>query len=155
MNLIVKIGLGVAIAIIFPLMVGLGTEAFYPAPKDPYQKCQELLPAAEEKMNPEQDPSYKKCTDEAQKAMDVYNRNVFIPITIIGFAAIAVGALYTAEAWGPVSPGLVFGGLFTILYGAGRSFTAVDKRWLFLELVVVLVGLIIVTQRYLKRDNKV
>jgi hypothetical protein len=157
MNQIVKIGLGLAVAIIFPLMVGLGVEAFYPSPENQYEKCQPLIKEVskdETVLVPESDPEYKKCLDDQEKVINTYNRNVFIPVTIIGFIAIAVGALYFKESMGPVAPGLVFGGLFTILYGAGRGFTAVDKRWLFLELVVLLIGLIVVTRRFLTTQEK-
>jgi hypothetical protein len=95
-----------------------------------------------------------KCNKDLTKEMETYNRNVFIPITIIGFVALAGGALFLSEAMGPVAPGFVFGGLITILYGAGRGMAAVDKRWLFLELLVVLGGLILVTRRYLSLQNK-
>ena len=162
MNLLVKVGLLAAVAVVFPFMIGLGIEAFYPSPKDPYEVCAEKMPVYKEGQSrptepayPEADPDYKRCLDDQKAVLNPYNRNVFIMTTIAGFAAIAGGALYfSSEAMGPVAPGLVFGGLFTIMYGAGRSFEAVDKRLLFLELLVVLVGLIFVTRRYLKLTSK-
>lgn len=150
MTTLIKIGLLVAVAVIFPLMVGLGTEAFYPAP-EPSEKCRSITEKYYPKEPTESEQAaMDKCYRDLEKETETYNRNVFIPITIVGFIAIAVGTLYFSEAMGPVAPGLVFGGLFTILYAAGRSFMAVDKRWLFLELLLVLVGLIFVTRRYLK-----
>ena len=157
MNLLVKVGLLAAVATVFPFMIGLGIEAFYQSPKDPYEVCADKMPVYKENQNrlPESDPEYKKCLDDQKAILNPYNRNVFIITTIAGFAAIAVGALYfSSEAMGPVAPGLVFGGLLTIMYGAGRSFEAVDKRLLFLELLVVLAGLIFVTRRYLKLTSK-
>lgn len=157
MNLLVKIGLLAAVAVVFPFLVGLGIEAFYPSPKDPYEVCSEKLPAYKKSQDrlPESDPDEKKCLDDQKAVVNSYNRNVFVITTIAGFVSIAVGALYfSSEAMGPVAPGLVFGGLFTIMYGAGRSFEAVDKRFLFLELLAVLVGLIFVTRRYLKLTSK-
>src|SRR3990167_10850414 len=154
MTTLVKLGLLVAIAVVFPLMVGLGVEAFYPSP-EMNEKCQTAMnrPYAKEPTQAEQ-TAMDKCNKDFEKEMETYNRNAFIPITIIGFVALAAGALFISEAMGPVAPGLVFGGLFTILYSAGRGFTAVDKRWLFLELVVVLIGLILVTRRYLQVTAK-
>ncbi|OGY25229.1 MAG: hypothetical protein A2134_02260 [Candidatus Woykebacteria bacterium RBG_16_39_9b] len=150
----IKIGLLVAIAIVFPLMVGLGAEAFYPSPKMS-DECESTMSwqGSKEPSESEQ-AAVDKCNKDFEKEMQTYNRNIFIPITIIGFVALAAGALFISEAMGPVAPGLVFGGLFTILYSAGRGFTAVDKRWLFLELVVVLIGLILVTRRYLQVTAK-
>jgi len=154
MNTFVKIGLGAAIAVVFPLMVGLGIEAFYSSPKMS-DECQSLM-GRQYKDGPSdsEQATIDKCNKDFEKEMQTYNRNVFIPITIIGFVALAGGALVISEAMGPVAPGLVFGGILTILYGAGRGFGAVDKRWLFLELLVVLIGLILVTRRYLSVTAK-
>lgn len=159
MNAVVKMGLGVAVAIVFPLMVGLGIEAFYTSPEDPYQHCLSVEPSCEGKMqcdDPMKDPTYKKCFDDQKSIVSAYNRNLFIITTIIGFVTIAGGALFLSETMGPVAPGLVFGGLITILYGTvrGLSFEAVDKRWLFLEMLAVLAGLILVTRRYLSITAK-
>ena len=150
----IKIGLLAAIAVIFPLMVGLGTEAFYPSPKMS-DECESIMSWQGSKEPSESDQAaMDKCNKDFEKEMETYNRNIFIPITIIGFVALAAGALVISEAMGPVAPGLVFGGILTILYGAGRGFGAVDKRWLFLELLVVLIGLILVTRRYLSVTAK-
>src|SRR4030042_5079163 len=155
MNTVVKMGLWLAIAVVFPLMVGLGIEAFYPSPQMS-ENCESIMQRNFGKDGPTEDQQAEmdKCNKDFQKENETYNRNVFIPITIIGFLALAGGALFLTEAMGPVAPGLVFGGLLTILYGAGRGFDAVDKRWLFLELLVVLVGLILVTRLYLSVTAK-
>ena len=153
----IKIGLLVAIAVVFPLMVGLGIEAFYESPKDPYEQCRSVGPACEEGTkcaDPMKDATYKECYDDQDAIVQAHNRNVFIMTTIIGFVAIAGGALFLSEAMGPVAPGLVFGGLLTIIYGSIRGFQGVDKRWLFLELLLVLAGLILVTRRYLSTTSK-
>lgn len=156
MSTIIKLGLGVAVALIFPLMVGLGIEAFYPSPKSAWDECVNVFPQnINEKSIPEQDPTYKACLDEKQKPIDEHNRNVFVVTILIGFVAIAAGALIYREEIAPVMPGLVFGGIITIFYGTARGFEAVDKRWLFLELVVLLLGVIVVTWRYLRFAKKV
>lgn len=144
-----------AIAVVFPLMVGLGIEAFYPSPKMS-ENCQTLQERDYGKNGPSdsQQAALNKCNKDFQKENETYNRNVFIPITIIGFVALAGGALVISESMGPVAPGFVFGGIITILYGAGRGMTAVDKRWLFLELVIVLIGLVLVTRRFLSVSAK-
>jgi len=151
----IKIGLLAAVAVIFPLMVGLGTEAFYPSPKMSEQ-CESLMQRNYGKEGPSdsEQAAMNQCQKDFNKEMQTYNRNIFIPITIIGFVALAGGALFLTEAMGPIAPGFVFGGLLTILYGAVRGFDAVDKRWLFLELLIVLAGLILVTRRYLSVTAK-
>lgn len=157
MSTFIKIGLGVAIAAVFPFMVGLGIEAFYPSPDNPFDVCSHLLNAEElrEGAAPMENPEYKQCFDGAELVFKTYNRNLFAITSIIGFITIAAGALLfgakmLSQTVGPVAPGLVFGGVITTLYGVMRGLEAVDTKWLFLELVVILIGLIFVTIRYLK-----
>ena len=158
MNNLIKIGLGLSLAIVYPFMIGFGIEAFFTPPKYPYEICREVDPGNKienqeaQKLtvrDPQLDPLYKKCFDEAQEKVDIYNRNLFLTTTAFGFLAIAFGTLLFSEKIGPVGPGLVFGGLFTILYGTARSFRSLDKRWSFAELLVVFIGIIMVTWRYL------
>jgi len=164
MNNLIKIGLGLALAVVYPFMVGFGIEAFYPPPEHAYQACLPLQP--ENKLSatdpaqpipyrdPQSDPQYKQCYDSAQEKHDIYNRNLFLITAALGFFAMAVGALLFSENLGPVGPGLVFGGLFTILYGTGRSFRSIDKRYLFLELLLIFIGIIAITWRYLKTTKQ-
>lgn len=151
----VKFGLGLAIAVIFPLMVFLGFEAFYPSPE--YENCSRYL---NEKISSgpedyqEANKDYKSCYDAWKNENDIHNRNVFLVATVIGFGAIAAGTLFFGSSIGPIAPGLVFGGLFTIIYGDFKAFNSVDETWLFLELVLVLLGLIGVTMRFIKTTEK-
>lgn len=162
MHALIKIGLGLSLAIVFPFMVGFGIEAFYAPPQEPYEMCRlvdpntKIRPAEPPVMpiDPQADAEYKACYDEAQNKTDIYNRNLFLITTAFGFVAIVVGTLLFSEKLGPVGPGLVFGGLFTILYGTTRSFRSLDKQWIFAELLIVFVGIILVTWRYLKTLKK-
>lgn len=161
-----KIGLMLCIAIVYPFMVGFGIEAFYSPPKQAYELCRPLDPntprpvtegqtaPVKNYVDPQNDAKYKACYDKAQEATDIYSRNLFLIATGLGFLAIIIGTLLFSEKIGPVGPGLVFGGLFTILYGTMRSFRSLDKRWIFIELVVVFIGVILVTWRYIRTMNK-
>jgi hypothetical protein len=162
MNALIKIGLGLALAVVYPFMVGFGIEAFYPPPKQAYEACRSVDPNSMLKpeeakqinyIDPQNDAKYKECFDNAQEKSDIHNRNLFLTATAFGFLAIIVGTLLFSEKLGPVGPGMVFGGLFTILYGTMRSFRSLDKQWIFVELVVVFIGIILVTWRYIKTVN--
>lgn len=162
MNTLMKIGLGLALAVVYPFMVGFGIEAFYPPPQNAYEECRQLDPnnkirVDESKpinfIDPQTDAKYKECYDKAQEKVDIHSRNLFLIAAGFGFLAIIVGTLLFSEKIGPVGPGLVFGGLFTILYGTMRSFRSVDKQWIFAELVVVFIGIILVTWRYIQIHN--
>lgn len=164
MNSLIKIGLGLCIAIVFPFMIGFGIESFYTSPKQAYDVCRTLDPNAsapatqttmpvKNYIDPQNDAKYKNCYDKAQEHIDIYSRNLFLIATAFGFVAIIIGTLLFSERLGPVGPGLVFGGLFTILYGTMRSFRSLDKRWIFIELVIVFIGIILVTWRYIRTMN--
>lgn len=155
MHALLRVGLALSLAVVFPLMIGFGIDAFHPAPNHAYEVCQDRMPDAARPSRPDVtprdpmlDPEYKVCYDRAQLAVDRHKRDVLLVTVVLGFGAIAAGALLFREELGPVGPGLVFGGLITILYGAIRAAGAVDKRWIFLELVLAFVGLILVTRRY-------
>ena len=148
-------------------MVGFGIEAFYTSPKQAYDICRSVDPnntptgivkPGETKPlaynDPQNDPKYKTCFDNAQEQVDIYSRNVFLIAAAFGFLAIIIGTLLFSEKIGPVGPGLVFGGLFTILYGTMRSFRSLDKRWIFIELLIVFIGIILVTWRYIKTVSR-
>lgn len=148
-------------------MVGFGIEAFYTSPKQAYEICRSVDPnntpnsisqPGETKPvaynDPQNNPMYKACIDKAQEQVDIYNRNVFLIAAAFGFLAIIIGTLLFSEKIGPVGPGLVFGGLFAILYGTMRSFRSLDKRWIFIELVIVFIGIILVTWRYIKTVSR-
>lgn len=165
MNNLIKIGLGLSLAIVYPFMVGFGIEAFFPQPKQEYEACRHLEPTAYMQKetsvnqedyipNPQKEKELQQCYDKAQEQTDIYNRNMFLITTVLAFIAIAVGTLLFSEKMGPVGPGLVFGGLFTIIYGTGRSFRSIDKTWIFMELLIVFVGLILITWRYLKVNRQ-
>ncbi len=165
MNGLIKIGLGLAIAVVYPFMVGFGIEAFYAPPQQAYEVCRSADPNTPSAVNPNEsapvknyidpqnDTKYKTCYDAAQEKVDIHSRNLFLIAAAFGFLAIIIGTLLFSEKLGPVGPGLVFGGLFTILYGTMRSFRSVDKQWIFVELVVVFIGIILVTWRYIKTLN--
>lgn len=163
MNSLIKIGLGLAIAVVYPFMVGFGIEAFYPPPQNAYEECRQLDPNSKINPNeskpvnyidPQNDAKYKACYDKTQEQVDIHSRNLFLIAAAFGFLAIIIGTLLFSEKLGPVGPGLVFGGLFTILYGTMRSFRSVDKQWIFAELVIVFIGIILVTWRYIKTVNR-
>lgn len=166
MNTLMKIGLGLCLAIVYPFMIGFGIEAFYIQPKPAYENCLKVDPNNRIRFDPgidttkplpyrepQNDQTYKTCYDKAQEAVDIYSRNVFLLAAAFGLVAIIVGTLLFSEKVGPVGPGLVFGGLFTILYGTMRTFRSVDKRWIFVELVIVFISIILVTWRYLSIHN--
>ncbi len=132
--------LAVAIAIVFVLFIGHSIHYFYEKPrldnfcnnisrtiptdscgghieptKDNFCYCEPGIKNQTRcyKSNPE----FIKCESEYQKAVEKYERNVFIITTIIGIVIILIAAVLNLVS---VSAGLMGGGSLTIIYGVIR-----------------------------------
>lgn len=160
MDLLVKITLLLAVAVMYPVMVALGIEAFYPGPEIDYNECYRSSAITDKETPPTQEEQEKiyREQEDCRKAQDVirhpHEAGVFVITSIVGFAAVATGALLFAQLTGPAGPGLVLGGLATIIYGSARTFDTVDKRWLFAVAFFTLVGMMGVSWRWFRGTNK-
>lgn len=163
MDTLVKVSLLLAVAVIFPVMVALGIEAFMPGPEVDYAECYTQRPVKEDEAlsDEELDALYQErsddenaCRDRLDALKQPHEARVFAITSIVGFVAIAVGALKFADMTGPAGPGLVIGGMITIMYGSMRTFNTVDKRWLFIVALVTLVGVVWVSRRWFQGKGK-
>ena len=73
--------------------------------------------------------------------------------SVAGLAAIASGALFFTKLTGPAGPGLVMGGLFTILYGSVRGFQGIDTKVMFGVALVTLALVVGVSWRWFKFED--
>jgi hypothetical protein len=164
--------LGIAIAVFFALFIGFGIEAFYPTPKFENvcaniaydiaaESCpsQGKMPMAGEKY-PEScycdfdakgvqtnvchktNPEYSACQQRFDSVNELYSRNLFIITSIIGLAAMIVGAFFLGHP--SVSPGLMGGGFITIFYGTVRYWNYAGSK-----LRVAILGIILAMLIYL------
>lgn len=151
-----RICLLLAVAAIFPVMVGLGIEAFMPGPDVDYSECYSRPVTVDGSVSKEeQDRLYeedavrqKACTERIDSLKQPHEAKVFAITSIVGLLAVAVGALKFVELTGPAGPGLVLGGIFTIMYGTARTFSTVDKRWLFVVALGTLIGVVWVSRKW-------
>ena len=160
MDTLVKISLVIAVAVVFPVMVGLGIEAFYPPPEISTAECEAIAPRfypdapkeETEQLSEAEVAAKIKQSEECYKRIrepeNRHNAVVFALASIIGFAAIVVGALKFPQLAGPAGPGLVLGGLFSIMYASARGFESVDKRWLFGVAFLTMLGIIWVSRQW-------
>ena len=138
MDVLVKITLLLAVAVVFPVSVALGIEAFLPMPEVDRSECYPPSLAVTEKTQPIDEAQWKverekqrECEKKIDAIIQPHEAKVFAITAVVGLLAIGIGALIFVDFTGPGGPGLVLGGLITILYGAMRTFQTVDKRWLF------------------------
>ncbi len=89
------------------------------------------------------------CNKEYRAVKDVYERNVFVVLTILGVLSLLVGIyLITVEA---VANGFLFGGILSIVIGSMRYWSAMDDYLRFIISGVALVVLIYVGYKKLSK----
>lgn len=159
MDIMVKITLLLAVAVMYPVMVALGIEAFYPGPEVDYNECYRV-PAVREDVpltQEEQDARFqeeKVCRERLDSLREPHEARVFTITAVLGLAAVAAGALFFTGLTGPAGPGLVLGGMATIIYGTARTFQTVDKQWLFVVAFLTLAGMVGVSWRWFSGNMK-
>jgi len=118
-----RIAIAFGIAIIFPLLVYYGVATFHPAPK--FQSVVTAIPVGSPNTTPNATPKQKKDYDEQRQKRDDQEREyntaarefariqamISVPL---GLAAILIGAYLTISA---IGPGLIYGGIFSVVAG--------------------------------------
>lgn len=139
-----------ALALFYALFVGFGIAAFYEAPQfpDPIERpsalegappAVEYYETEEYKEFKEQERQYQADYQRFRDDMVIYNRNVFYIAAAAG-VLIMVVAVFLPQAVGVIRPGLMLGGLLSVLYGTMRYFTDMGDMGRF---VVVAIGLVV------------
>ena len=85
-------------------------------------------------------PERQACEQRFYDSQEAYSRNVFIIASVLGLVAMLVGGFVLGHV--PVSPGLMGGGLITIIYGTIRYWRYADDKLRVLILGIALAVLI-------------
>jgi len=134
--------------------VGVGVNTFYPSPDGPDSELQKLYSEREQidqsrgktgELTPAEQAAYTKLSEQItaeekvmQARRDVWARNT--SIMLIAFATLIMGiSLIRADQLRVISSGLLLGGLFAMVYGAGWSFAGSDSKARFAVVTVALV----------------
>lgn len=137
----VKVLYKLFLALMVALFVGFGISVFYPSPKAPnypvefQNKSPESYTPEQNKVNDEYNQQQKVFLDQ----FPLYSRNVSaiaIGISIL-LLILSLTILMGVEI---IGDGVLFGGLFTLIYGIIRGFMSNDSKYQF---IVVTVGLVI------------
>ena len=140
-NKVIKLVYTFFVGLLLAIFVGVGISTFYESPKVP-QWPTELNTLGREP-TPEQvklQRDFDKKTEQHNKVMKPYNRNVSI-MTLVAAVAFLVISLAYEKKIKIIADGIMLGGLFTLLYSIGRGFASEDSKYSFLT---VTVGLIVV-----------
>jgi len=137
----VKVLYKLFLALMIALFVGFGISVFYTSPKSPdfptelQTKNPDSFTAEQNKINDEYNQQQQTYLDQ----FPLYSRNV--SAIAIGFSILllilSLTLLIGVEI---IGDGVLFGGLFTLIYGIIRGFMSEDSKYQF---IVVTVGLII------------
>ncbi len=170
---IVNFVLGLAAAVIFSALIGLGIAAFYPAPVAPsYQNTPSatLMPCASGdaacqtantkagQANQAQQQQFNNAEAAYTDQIKIYNRDLFIIANIVGVIVFAAGfwlVLAGALASNAVPVGIMLAGLWSIMYGYARGWGSIgDQLKFFIGLVIAVIvigGNMWLMQRYQKK----
>lgn len=137
LKLIYTLFLGVLLA----LFIGLGINTFYPGPKAPEYPV-ELNSTGKELTSEEIaiERSYTKQQRTYEEKNKPYSRNVSIAALIAAVILLTL-SLVLEKRLSILADGIMFGGLFTLLYSIIRGFVSEENKYVF---VVVTIGLVTV-----------
>ena len=159
--------LAFAIAIVLVLFIAVGIDTFYKAPENPCNRIYEAQPKAfpsncefvqgsnrtnciieQNNFYENQSIESQKCYDEFQPVENLYKRNVFIILIILGVLTIIIGLFLKQVP--AVYFELMLGGLINIVEGVIRYWANMNEYLRFVILGVLLVILIWVSYKKLR-----
>jgi predicted histidine transporter YuiF (NhaC family) len=133
------------LGLILAIFVGFGIVSFYTGPQRPDYPvtldktiCADTNSKAYEEQKAAQ-IKFDQDTKDYEKLQSTYSQNVFI-IALIAAVIILMISLTFARHVEVLSDGMLLGGIFTLCYAIGQSFTMVNNKSRF---IMVTIGLII------------
>lgn len=161
-----KLALSLAIVLVINVFFNVGLETFYPAPDyNNYCKSEEMnkiydtaetCEAADGIWNQGTAKDavgycdlWSHCSEAYNTAMEPYNRNAFVTLTILGVVTLLIGLLMGGLPMA-VANGFLYGGVISILIGTMRYWTLMDDYLRFIVSGVALFLLILVGIKRLK-----
>lgn len=148
------------LGLILAIFVGFGILSFYPGPQGPEYPIvldKQICSDTNVKISEEQTATrvqYEQDMKNFEKSRSAYAQNVFI-IALIAAVIILMISLTFARHVEVLSDGMLLGGIFTLCYAIGQSFTMIDNKARF---VMVTAGLVITLVagylKFIKFHNK-
>lgn len=140
--MIIKFIYTIFLSLLIALFVGLGIDAFYPAPKSPtypvvLEKVESCCEQTAEQRNAQIE--FEQAQRKYQEDMLPYNRNVSI-ISLIAAIVILILSLTLLNKIKMIADGILLGGVFTTMYSIIRGMMTENSQFRFL---LVTVGIII------------
>jgi hypothetical protein len=130
----------VFLGILLAVFVGVGTSVFYVEPKAPESPVATMskdpanFTAAEQK----EQTDFEKAQRAWEKKEAVYSRNVSMIVMVFAVVLLALGFV-TSKVFGFMAEGILFGGVFTLIYGLMRGMASDNSKYRFALISVCLV----------------
>lgn len=142
-----QIVVGFGIAAILPWLIYYGVSTFFPPPKaQDFNAAVQPAPTATTDERKAFADQQRKEQDAFARAARIFARVLFTVSTILGVAAILVGAYVTSNA---IGAGLIFGGISSLAIGYWSYSYYLDSWIGFLSLLVAIAALFFVGHRRL------
>jgi hypothetical protein len=136
----VAFAIATGIAILLPMFINYGVNIFSPTPKYPTGVV------VWDQAHPEKHAEWMKKSMEYKKQMKRHQQLLFYVAVPAGIAAIIGGSFIAVPA---VGPGLVFGGVFTLIEGYWFYWSELEDWAKFVSIVIALAALIFTAYRRL------
>lgn len=158
--------LALAIAVVLVTFIAVGIDTFY---KQPINLCNDIYSAPkafvsncellneqnktncfidQQRFYENQSIESQKCYNNFQPVDNLYKRNVFIILSVLGVLSIVIGFLVKNVY--ALSFGLMLGGLINIVYGIIRYWSQMNEYFRFIILGILLAILIWISYKKLK-----
>lgn len=173
---IMNVAFGIGIAVIFFIVVLLGTQVFYPQPiydsfncTDNYVKpheyrdlysCNQTMTVAEcqdwikqgEETNIDEEKRIQECYKNFEDAQKRYGKNVFIINSILGIIFV-LASLYLIKMIN-IAAGITFSGIALIFYGFIRGWQGTGDIIKFITGLIVAVLFVLLAFKLNKKESK-
>lgn len=132
----------VFLGLLLAIFVGVGISVFYQQPEQPKYPT-DISYSQKEPTNEQlaKEKAYNVAQDAWNEKMKPYNRNVSIMALIAAVALVAVG-LAMGDHAKVIADGIMFGGVFTLIYSLIRGFMSSNTKYSFMVVSVALVTVI-------------
>lgn len=130
------------IGLLVAILVGLGVQAFYPAPKYPdspaaHAPLSGTPPQLTEEETKRQQGEWKQTQDDFQAKTRTYNRNAAAAVLALAIIVLVLSLTVLARTY-LINDGFMLGGILTLFYSIIRSLMSENAK---LQFAIVLVGL--------------
>lgn len=149
-----EFAVGLTMALLLPFVVYYGVIAYSPAAKYHKQVQETFLQTFEDVVTKGKKPDVARPVQmeaEYRAGVKEFNKHFFLVAVPVGVLSIAIGLVFSVPG---IGPGLMFGGIFTLIYGYSTYWDDLPIRIKFLSLLIGLTLLIIVGWLDQRRKSK-